>query len=184
MDELIDIVNKNGALTGQSALKSIIHKKGYYHHTTHVWFYTSKGDILLSQRSARKIICPLLWDVSVAGHIDAGETAKQAAVRETKEEIGLSILESDLHEIGVFKCFQTYKNGIKDNEFHNTFITELKTPITKLIRQEEEVEALKLVSINTFKNFIKNIGNNNNHFVPSNKSYYQFILQAIKNHIN
>ncbi|WP_303315554.1 NUDIX domain-containing protein [Flavivirga abyssicola] len=184
MDEYIDIVTKEGKPTGKSELKSIIHQKGLYHNTAHIWFYTKKGAILLSQRSAKKTICPLMWDVSVAGHIDAGETIKQAAVRETKEEIGISISENDLKRIGVFECFQTYKNGIIDNEFHNTFICELKVPMSKLIPQEEEVEALKLVSFSNFKDLIKNIGNNDNHFVPSNKLYYELVLQNIIETVN
>ncbi|WP_341216204.1 NUDIX domain-containing protein [uncultured Wocania sp.] len=178
MDEYIDIINLQGKPTGESVLKSVIHQKGYYHNTVHVWFYTSCGDILLSQRSAKKDVCPLLWDVSVAGHVDTGETIKQAAVRETKEEIGLKISKKDLNKIGVFECFQTYKNGIIDNEFHHTFISELKTPLSQLTPQVEEVEALKLVSIIEFKQLIKNIGINN-HFVASNKSYYEIVLRNI-----
>ncbi|MDO5981293.1 NUDIX hydrolase [Flavivirga spongiicola] len=184
MDEYIDIVTKEGRPTGESELKSIIHQKGYYHNTAHIWLYTIKGTILLSQRSAKKMVCPLMWDVSVAGHVDTGETIKQAAIRETREEIGLSISENDLKEIGVFKCFQTYENGIIDNEFHNTFICELKVPISKLSPQEEEVKALKLVSFSNFKALIKNIGNNDNHFSPSNKSYYELVLQNIIETIN
>lgn len=182
MDEYIDIVDKHGNPTGTSELKSIIHQKGYYHHTTHVWLYNKSGEILLSQRSAKKIICPLMWDVSVAGHIDAGETPQQAAVREAKEEIGITILESSLQLIGIFESFRSYKNGIHDNEFHNTFIAEITVPISKLIRQEEEVEALKFVSLAEFKKRIQNIGKNN-HFVPSNKSYYELVWQNIKNKI-
>ena len=179
MDELIDIVDIKGMFTGKSELKSVIHKKGLYHHTAHVWFFTSSGDILLSQRSAKKTICPLLWDVSVAGHVDSGETIKQAAIREISEEIGLSISDNDLTKTGVFECFQTYDNGIIDNEFHNTFITELKVPLTELIPQTEEVEALKLVPFVDFNELIKNSGVNN-HFVASNKSYYKTVLQNIK----
>ncbi len=96
MDEFIDIVTIDGAPTGRSALKSEIHSKGYYHNTAHVWFYNEDGEILLQQRAASKIIFPLLWDVSVAGHIDAGETLKSGAIREIEEEIGLSINENDL----------------------------------------------------------------------------------------
>jgi isopentenyldiphosphate isomerase len=183
-EEYIDLVDSNGNPIGKSELKSIIHQKGYYHHTAHLWLYTKQGDILLSQRSAKKTICPLLWDVSVAGHIDAGETPKQAAIREAKEEIGLSLKTSNLEEIGVFKCFQTYKNGIIDNEFHNTFIALLKVPLSKLKVQEEEVEAIKLVPLPNFEKLIKNIGNNGNHFVPSNKLYYEFVLQNIKKKVS
>tara|TARA_R110002050_G_scaffold24083_2_gene64224 strand:- start:16391 stop:16945 length:555 start_codon:yes stop_codon:yes gene_type:complete len=180
MDEYIDIVTKEGKPTGKSELKSIIHQKGYYHNTAHIWFYTNTGSILLSQRSAKKTICPLMWDVSVAGHIDAGETITQAAVRETKEEIGVTISETDLKKIGVFECFKSYGNDINDNEFHHTFLTELKVPISKLTPQEEEVEAIKLVSIKDLKLLFETIGNNNNHFVDSNKPYYQFVLQEIE----
>ena len=102
MEEYIDILTKEGNPTGESAPKSKIHQKGYYHNTAHIWFYTKSGEILLAQRAASKTICPLLWDVSVAGHIDAGETVEVAAIRETKEEIGLDISENDLIKIGVF----------------------------------------------------------------------------------
>ena len=179
-EEYIDIVDSKGNPTGTSELKSVIHQKGYYHHTAHIWLYTKQGEILLSQRSAKKIICPLLWDVSVAGHIDAGETPEQAGIRETQEEIGLDLKASQLNKIGVFECFQSYENGIVDNEFHNTFIAPLKVPLSNLQRQAEEVEALKLVTLQEFKTLIKNIGANGNHFVPSNKSYYQLVLNNIK----
>lgn len=183
MEEYIDIVDEAGNALGFYKPKSEVHLKGYYHHTAHLWLYTKKGEILLSQRSAKKTICPLMWDVSVAGHIDAGETPEQACIRETKEEISIDISEINLQKIGVFECFQSYGNGITDNEFHNTFIAELLTPISKLIPQEEEVENLKLVTIKEFQDLIDTIGNNNNHFVSSNKSYYQFIWQTIKKNI-
>lgn len=183
MDEYIDIVDKNGNPTGKSELKSVIHQNGYYHNTAHIWFYTNDGKILLSQRSAKKNICPLLWDVSVAGHIDTGETSEEASIRETMEEISLKISEKDLKNIGVYECFQCYDNGIKDNEFHHTFISELKVSLSELIPQDEEVEALKLVSINEFKSMLNNIGVNN-HFVASNKAYYEVVLQKIIETLN
>lgn len=179
MDEYIDIVTKEGIPTGKSALKSEIHTKGFYHNTAHIWFYTIKGEILLAQRAATKLICPLLWDVSVAGHVDAGESIEQAAIRETKEEIGLVITQSQLHKIGVSECFQSYDSRIIDNEFHHTFILKLETNINNLLLDANEVENIKLVSLEEFQNLINTIGSDN-HFVASNKSYYQFVLQSIK----
>jgi isopentenyl-diphosphate delta-isomerase len=178
MDEYIDIVTNEGLPTGKSALKSEIHLKGYFHNTAHVWLYTKQGEILLAQRAASKSIYPLLWDVSVAGHVDASETIEHAAIREVKEEIGFDLIENNLHKIGVSECFQSYPNGIVDNEFHHTFISELNIEIKDLSLDKNEVEDVKLVNLHKFQNLIDNIGSDN-HFVASNKFYYEFVLQSI-----
>jgi len=181
-EELLDIVTKTGESTGKTGLKSEIHSKGLYHNTAQIWFYTKKGQILLAQRAATKTICPLLWDVSVAGHVDAGETIEQAAIREIHEEIGLIISEKELHKIGVFPCFKNYDNGIIDNEFHHTFITELKVNINQLIPQKDEVENLKLINILEFEDLLL-FKADNNHLVASNKAYYQHVLNQISQQI-
>lgn len=178
MEERIDIVDENGQPTGISALKSEIHAKGYYHNTAHLWLYSADRNILLQQRAATKMICPLLWDVSVAGHIDAGETPEQGIIRETQEEIGVDLSEAQLQKIGVFECFQSYPNGIIDNEFHHTFIAQTNKSIHEFTPQKGEVEALKFISFQDFQNILNDIGDNN-HFVPTNKSYYEFVLNAI-----
>ncbi len=184
MDEYIDIVNDLGEPTYKTALKSEAHKNGWYHNTIHLWLYTSKGEILLQQRSHKKVIYPLLWDVSVAGHIDAGETYIEAALRETEEEIGLQLKPESLSKIGVILHESSYNNGsIQDNEFHQVYISELKVGVNTLIPQEEEVEALKLVSLREFKALLKQ-SESNSHFVSSNKSYYEFILNTIKEQLN
>lgn len=183
MHDIIDILNRDGSPTGTSAPKTEIHTKGHYHHTGHLWLYTSEGKILLQQRSSKKLICPLLWDVSVAGHIDAGESIEEGLIREASEEIGLTLIENDLKKIGVFECFQSYPNGIIDNEFHNTYIAKLLVTINDLIPQKEEVEALKLISIEEFRDKLKN-SETNNHFVASNRNYYETVLTAIEAQLN
>ena len=179
MDEIIDIVTKDYKPTGKTALKSEIHTKGYYHNTAHVWLYTTSGEILLAQRSYKKVICPGMWDVSVAGHVDAGETVEDAAIRETLEELSLNLTATDLNKIGVFECFQSYDSGIQDNEFHHTYIAKLNQDLNTLTPQLEEVEALQLVTIKQFETFLAN-SETNDYFVPSNRAYYKQILKAIQ----
>ena len=184
MDEILDIVDSDGKPTGKTALKSEAHKNGWYHNTIHLWLYTDNKQILLQQRSHKKAIYPLLWDVSVAGHIDAGETFTQAAVRETKEEIGLRLDESELTKIGTHLHQSVYNKGaIKDFEFHQIYIAKLSVDLKDLIPQKDEVEALKLVPFNEFEALLEN-SENNSHFIASNASYYQFVLDKIKKQTN
>jgi isopentenyldiphosphate isomerase len=178
LDEYIDIVTPEGEATGNIALKSEAHKKGWYHNTIHLWLYNKQSEILLQQRSHKKKIHPLLWDVSAAGHIDAAETFIEAAIRETKEEIGLTLNSENLQKIGTF-LHETNYGEIQDNEFHQVYIAELKTKIENLIPQKDEVEALKLVSFKVFEILLKQ-SEANNHFVPTNKSYYSFVIKTIK----
>lgn len=178
MEEHIDIVTKMGEPTGKTALKSEIHSKGLYHNTAHIWLYTAKGEILLAQRSAKKAIYPLLWDVSVAGHVDAGETIEAAAIREIQEEIGLTLTETDLQKIGIFPSFRSYDNGISDNEFHHTYIAKLQVPLENLKPQIGEVDALQLVTHNQFKMLLKHSASNG-YFVAANYRYYEVVLDAV-----
>ncbi len=179
MDELIDILDSKGNYTGESKLKSYAHRMGLFHATVHIWFYTAKGELLIQQRGKNKDTHPLLWDVSVAGHIGAGESVEVSAIREVEEEIGLVIDKDQLFKIGIFKSVQKHGDDLVDCEFHHTFISELNVDLQQLQKQESEVENLALIDINQFeKDVIDNIPERK--YVPHDKAYYQNIIAAIK----
>ncbi|TYP98722.1 isopentenyldiphosphate isomerase [Tenacibaculum adriaticum] len=179
MDELIDIVDEFGNYTGKTALKSVAHKYGYFHPTVHVWLYTKEEKVLLQQRALTKKVFPGLWDISVAGHVTAGEDILVSATREIKEEIGFQISTNELIKIGTRKHMVNHPNGIIDNEFHHVFVAELTTPINKLIIQEEEVAALQLFDLNTLLN-TKNL---ENILLPRFHDYYCFVYDEIRNNL-
>ncbi|WP_299536327.1 NUDIX domain-containing protein [Ulvibacterium sp.] len=179
MDELIDILDDMGNPTGKTAMKSVAHAKGWFHPTIHVWLYTKDGRILIQQRGKDKDTHPLLWDVSVAGHIGAGEVIEASAIREVEEEIGLSISERDLEKIGVFSSIHKHREDLIDCEFHHTFLCELKLPLENLKKQESEVERLDLIPLIQFSEEtwgLANIGK----YVPHEISYYEHIVQEIR----
>ncbi len=177
-DELIDIMNRDGKLTGQVRLKSEAHRLGLYHMSIHIWFYTSNGQVLLQKRAKDKDTFPSLWDVSVAGHIGAGETAQDSALREIKEEIGLSIRESDLYFIGVHLAEKQPAPSILDNEFHYIFLSELKVSTENLVLQKEEVSEIKLVPITLLRNDLKDV-DIKKIYVPHGSKYYNFVTSKI-----
>lgn len=177
MDERIDILDEEGSQTGQSCLKSEAHAKGLFHPTIHVWLYTTAGEILFQQRASNKDTFPSLWDVSVAGHVGSGEEITQAAVREVEEEIGLTISEVDLKPVGIFKSVQKHAENFIDAEFHHTFLCELTVSISSLVKQESEVENLRLLRLDEFKTNVDN--NNLAGFVPNTSTYYNEVITAI-----
>ncbi len=179
MDEWIDILDLQGNYTGQRALKSEAHKKGLYHPTVHVWFHTKDGLILLQQRAKNKDTYPLRWDVSVAGHVGAGEQIIETALREVEEEIGLNISKEDLVPLGTFKSVQTPAKDIIDCEFHHTFICSLGVDIKELKKQKSEVAGLKLITINEMEKELLNPELSNT-YVPHEADYYKSVLNAIK----
>ncbi|MCG1036380.1 NUDIX hydrolase [Polaribacter sargassicola] len=158
MDELIDILTPDGKPTGKTALKSEAHKNGWFHATVHIWLFTADEKILLQKRAMTKKVFPGLWDISVAGHIAAGEDVLTSAKREVLEEIGLQLSEKDFIKIGTRIHQVKHPNGIQDNEHHHVFIAELKKPISTLIIQKEEVDDIKLFDLSTLKS-TKNLEN-------------------------
>jgi len=176
MDELIDIVDIKGKPTGDTCMKSVAHQNGILHASSHIWFYTVTGEILIQKRSKSKEIYPDLWDVSVAGHIAAGEISIKSAIREIKEEIGLDISEKELSYQGIWIEKHEHTNGLIDNEVHHIYIAKLKEHFCKLTAQKEEVSDLKLVSLN----YLENNYTNSALFVPHCSKYYQYILCLLK----
>lgn len=179
MDELVDILDSDGNFTGETALKSDAHKSGWFHPTVHIWAYTKNEMVLIQKRGADKDTHPLLWDVSVAGHVGAGEKIIVAAIREVKEEIGLTIVEKDLEKIGVFKSIHNHNKNLTDSEFHHTYITELKVPLGKLQKQDSEVEALALIPLLQLAEETWGMANLKK-YVPHGTEYYGTIIRKIK----
>ena len=179
MDELVDILDSEGNFTGKTTLKSKAHREGLFHPTIHVWFYTKNGRLLIQQRAKNKDTHPLLWDVSVAGHIGAGEEIEISAIREVQEEIGLAISKTELRKIGVFKSVHEHSEHLIDCEFHHTFLCELRVSLEDLRKQESEVEDLALISLLQFSEETWGMGNQQK-YVPYEIDYLKTIIREIK----
>lgn len=69
------------------------------------------GELLLQQR-ANTGYMDGFYDLSCSGHVDEGESIREAAIRELAEEIGVKATEDDLQLIHINQNFldQTYAN--------------------------------------------------------------------------
>ncbi|WFB36571.1 NUDIX domain-containing protein [Kiritimatiellota bacterium B12222] len=90
MAEWFDLVDVEGKRTGERALRSDCHgNPELVHQAVHIFVVNAAGELFLQKRSMHKDIQPGKWDTSVGGHVDAGEEAAEAALRELREELGV-----------------------------------------------------------------------------------------------
>ncbi len=144
--ELIDVLTPDGHATGFAKPKDDVHRHGDWHRAAHVWLVTPDGLVLLQRRAAVKENWPDLWDVSVAGHVAAGESAIDAAVREADEELGLTLAPDDLRHLGTLRWHAVLNDGTYiENEFHEVFLAIREIAIERLVLDPAEVAAAVLV---------------------------------------
>ena len=151
-EELIDVIDENGIKTGQVLPRSEVHKKGLWHRIIVVAIVNEKNEILLQQRSHNKDKNPDMWDISVTGHLSAGQDSLMGATREISEEVSVSLGYSV--DVKDFRFMFSYRKQEKVNEnhfdrqFYDFFILRQAGINESNIRfQSSEVQAIKFVSI-------------------------------------
>ena len=142
MEEQIDVLNADGTPAGYACGRSKVHAEGLWHRTVHIWAFDRKGRILFQLRSRVKESNPGLYDTSCAGHISAGDSSLNAAVRELREELGITKSSRDLEYL--FKAaHESVLNGgaYLDNEYYDVYkITLSDSEIDSLVPQPGEVD--------------------------------------------
>ena len=93
--------------------------------------------------------------MSASGHVPSGETPKDSLIREAKEELGLNVNKRELKLLGKFWRNEFYRKDFIENELDYIYILEKDINIDKIKIQKEEVEQVKYISLETFKNMIQ-----------------------------
>lgn len=89
-----DLYTKYREKTGKEHIRGEKIPEGYFHLVVHVWIRNSKGEYLISQRSANRPTFPLMWECA-GGSVLKGESSIEGALREVKEEVGLDLKPED-----------------------------------------------------------------------------------------
>ena len=96
--ELCDVVDESGAPTGRTVARDTPLAPGEYYLVVHVWIRDEAGDYLVQQRAHDRATNPGVW-ATTAGYVQAGEDSLAAALRETHEELGLTLLPAQLRRL-------------------------------------------------------------------------------------
>ena len=88
--EIFDVVNSEDQVIDRKT-RAEVHRDNLLHRSVHAIVMNDNGEVFLQLRAPHRDNNPNLWDSSVAGHLQSGETYDQAMVREVQEEIGIQL---------------------------------------------------------------------------------------------
>ena len=100
-DEIFDVVDASDCVIAQ-APREEVHIRKLRHRAVHVFVFNEHGEIFIQKRAASKDTFPHRYDSSASGHLSSGEDYDACALRELREELGLTIA-----PIGFQKHFKT-----------------------------------------------------------------------------
>ena len=89
--EIFDLYTAERERTGRTMARGEKTPEGLYRLVVHVCVFSPEGRMLIQRRQPFKHGWSGMWDVSVGGHADAGESSAMAAQREIWEELGLPV---------------------------------------------------------------------------------------------
>lgn len=123
-------------------------KDDEYHIVVNAWLKNKKGEYLISQRSANKKH-PLMWECT-GGSVLKDEDSMDAAIREVKEELGITI---DKEKGTLIGTTTRYYEGCPD--ILDVYLFECDIPIEEVIYQKEEVCNAKYATVQEILQLVK-----------------------------
>lgn len=117
-DEIVDILDAEGNVVGQVSREEAERDN----HTTEnvlIFIFTPSGKVWAQLRPVTKKHYPGLWDISACGGLVSGETAAEAARRETLEEMGI---ETELHHVESFLNIFPAEDGTERRRMSHLYI--------------------------------------------------------------
>jgi isopentenyl-diphosphate delta-isomerase type 1 len=165
----LDIYSKDGKYLGTKTREECHDKQpGFYHKPVWIWIINSKNEVLVQKRSSVKKSFPNYWDMSCAGHVEAGESFIRGAVRETAEELGVVTNEEDYVYAGEYISEEAWEIG-------QIYLLKIDIELENIKLQVEEVAEVKWLSFEEFKKLFYS-----QDFIPYDEEYKEMSIELIQ----
>ena len=142
--ELLDIYDKNRNRTGRLHRRGKPWGAGEYGLVVCVWVYDGKGNLLLTRRAKGKSFAGT-WENS-GGAAQAGETSRQAIVRELFEETGIQAAEEE---------FELLDTGMDKNTHYDFYCLKRQVPLTQIKLLPGETDGVQWADFETVHRLIR-----------------------------
>lgn len=168
------VFHENGQPIAGRSLPPAEFTEEYIMGAAHVWVWRKSGDtieILLQKRADGKRAWPGYIDISAAGHIDAGETPLESAVREAKEELSLDI------DSEVLRFLFTMRTPLAPNEIDFVYCYQASSDFEPQLT-DGEVANCEWVSFDKFKAMV--VRPDDYRLVPQGDHYFTLLINDLE----
>ena len=147
--ELLDLFTGDGRPTGLTMERGGEKKPGYFTLGMHAFVYDSRGRFLLQKRAQGKGFRPGQWETHM-GHALAGESSFDCALRELREELGVSLPPDSF--VKVYRWVEAGARMLTDLYFVRADLDE-----SSLTLQKDEVIGVQWVSKREMLDFVRDM---------------------------
>ena len=159
--ELFDLYDVNRRPLGTKMMRGGVQPKGAYRLVVHICIFSSDGKMLCQRRVKSKKVYPDMWDLSCGGCVDSGETSIEGAIRETREELGITLPDDITPSLTVY-----FNYG-----FDDIYCTTMDVNEKDIVLQESEVAEVQWLTAEQIKSMI-----DDKTFIPYDKSYIDYLF--------
>ena len=163
MAEKWDLLDAERIPTGEIFDRSGAILPGQLHTVVHICVFNKNGEMLIQHRNDDKACWAGKWDLSAGGSAFSGETARQTASRELKEELGLDY---------DFTNHRPHLTMNFDCGFDDIYIVHVKElDLSALTLQQTEVQGVRFAALDEILSML-----DNGSFVPYRKNYIRLLF--------
>lgn len=153
--EFWDVYDEYRQLTGRTHIRGEKMQPGDFHLVVDIWIRNSKGHYLISKRHQDKPF-GLLWECT-GGSALVGDSSLDAAIREVKEELGISLTPEN---------GKLLRKVIVSDFFRDSWLFDTEIDLSDLQLQIDEVIDAKWASYDEIRTMF-----DENKFVPTLKYF-------------
>jgi isopentenyldiphosphate isomerase len=144
--EIWDLYDENGNLLDKKVKRGENLNPGEYHLVVHIWLYNDNDQFLIQKRNKPLGEFHGIW-ACTGGSAISGENNIKAAIRETHEEMGVRLQDSDLISI---------RRTIVEDYFQDVFIAKWNGSLAEVTIDPIEVQEAKWISKDELYSMIEN----------------------------
>ena len=116
MNEQVVLVDNSNRAIGTADKYQVHTGNTPLHRGFSLFIFNARGELLLQQRSPQKIAWPNIWSNSVCGHPAMDESAKAAAKRRARYELGIELKTANINMVIENFRYRYQHQGIVENE--------------------------------------------------------------------